>query len=208
METYYDLESIVRIAAVPGILLGVIQCFFGYRVFKVILGILGFIAGGVGAGALGYALSESQVIGLVAGLLGGAIGAALLVALYYVGVFLIGAILGAGIASFLVNGAGASSTELLILVVVAVVSGIVALVLQKFMIIVSTGFLGAWSVVSGITYYAIGGDLAALERMLRQGGTQLYMMLLGALALGIAGIIVQYRSAPDSERVTRLGGVG
>jgi hypothetical protein len=57
---------------------------------------------------------------------------------------------------------------------------VIALTFQKFMIIVSTGFWGAWSVVTNI------------ERFFRSGGGQLYAIFLCWLALGFAGVIVQF----------------
>lgn len=178
------------------ILIGAIQCFFGYRIFKFILGLTGFLVGGILAGTIGYAISQEESIALLAGLVGGVIGATLLVALYLVGVFLIGAILG-GILGTVLFAVAESNPEPAVLLLLAVIAGTIALIFQKFMIIVSTGFGGAWSIVAGIACLTTEGiDPTNIERTFRSAGSHLYAILLCWLALGIVGVIVQYKSAP------------
>src|SRR5215467_7040069 len=76
---------------------GVVSCFAGYRVFRVVLGIYGFILGALFAsGAMG---TEHAMWMIVAALAGGVIGALILIAAYFVGVALIGAGVGALAAS-------------------------------------------------------------------------------------------------------------
>lgn len=182
-----------------GILIGSIQCFFGYRIFKIILGLIGFIGGGALAGSIGYAISGEEGVALLAGVVGGAIGAALLVALYLIGVFLIGAFLGSLI-GIILFGLSNGSPEPAVLLILAVIGGVVALIFQKFMIILSTSFGGSWSVVSGIAYFTIRGfDPTNLEYFFRSGGTQIYAILLCWVALGIFGLIVQYKLFPKSS---------
>ena len=38
---------------------GLVECFFGYRIFRFILGVAGFVAAAVFFGSLGYELSAS-----------------------------------------------------------------------------------------------------------------------------------------------------
>ena len=42
------------------ILVGVVECFLGYRIFKVVLGLIGFLVGGTLASAMGYTLSQQE----------------------------------------------------------------------------------------------------------------------------------------------------
>jgi len=135
---HQDLNLVIGL----GIIIGAIQCFFGYRLFKFVLGLTGFIVGGVLAASIGYEMSQKEVVALLSGLVGGVIGAALMVALYFVGVFLIGAFLGGvvGVALFATAGI---NPELAVLLILGVIGGVVALIFQKFMIIVSTAFIGA-----------------------------------------------------------------
>ena len=189
---HQDLNLVIGL----GIIIGAIQCFFGYRIFKIVLGLTGFIVGGVLAASIGYEMSQKEVVALLSGLAGGVIGAALMVALYFVGVFLIGAFLGGvvGVALFATAGI---NPELVVLLILGVIGGVVALIFQKFMIIVSTAFVGAWNVVFGIAYFVTGTiDPTNVEGLFRAGGTQPYVILLCWIALGIVGVIVQYKSTP------------
>jgi hypothetical protein len=198
------------------ILVGAVQCFFGYRIFKFILGLTGFLVGGALAGAIGYAISHEEVAALLAGLVGGFVGAALMVALYFVGVFLIGAFLGGVLGAVLFAAAG-SNPEPAVLLILGVIAGVVALIFQKFLIIVSTAFGGSWYIVTGIAYFTTGAINATnFERLFRSRGSHLYAILLCWLALGIVGVIVQYKSvqskgekaqpsaAPDGEKRAAL----
>ncbi len=185
------------------ILVGAVQCFFGYRIFKIILGLTGFLLGAALGGAIGYSIWPQEVAALAAGLVGGIIGAAVLVALYFFGVFLIGAFLG-GVLGQVFFAVAESNPQPAVMLIVAVIVGVVALFFQKFMIIVSTGFGGAWIVVVGIAYFTTGAiDLTNLERMYRSGGSLTYAMLLCWIALGIIGVIVQYKSAPTEVKKAR-----
>lgn len=181
------------------ILVGTLLCFFGYRIFKFILGLIGFLLGGALTVAIGYTFSQEEVFVLLVGLVGGFVGAALMVALYYVGVFLIGALLG-GIVGTVLYAVAESNPDPAALLILAVIAGVIALIFQKFMIIVSTGFGGAWSVVIGMAYYTEEVvHISNLEQIFRSEGSHLYAILLSWLALGIVGVIVQYRSALTKE---------
>ena len=181
------------------ILFGAVQCFFGYRIFKIILGLMGFLIGGVLAAAMGFAVSEQAIIALVSGLVGGIIGAALMVVLYFVGIFLIGAFLG-GVLGTVLFAVAETYPEPVVLLILAVITGVIALIFQKFMIIVATGFGGAWSVVTGIAYFTTGAiDPTNLESMFRADGSQLYIIVLCWIALGTVGVVVQYLSAPPPK---------
>ena len=145
-------------------MVGAIQCFFGYRIFKFILGLIGFLVGGAIAGAIGFSMSENEIVVLLVGIVGGFIGAALMIALYFIGIFLIGALLG-GVIGFVLYASVGNSPEAAVVLILAVVVGVIALIFQKFMIIVSTGFGGAWGVVFGMAYFIT--DAIDLTKSLR-----------------------------------------
>ncbi len=190
-----------------GILVGAIGCFLGYRIFKIILGLTGFFLGGAFAGSIGYAFSGEEGLAVLSGIVGGAIGAALLVALYFIGVFLIGAFLG-GLIGAILFGISSSSPEPAVLLILAVIGGVISLIFQKFMIILSTSFGGSWSVVTGIGYFTIRGfDPTNLESFFRVGGTHLYAIILCWIALGIFGLIVQYKLLPKPSEKEPISAV-
>ncbi len=191
-------KEIYDIIIAFSIVFGAVQCFFGYRIFKIVLGMMGFLFGGVLASIIGYAVSQEVAVAVISGLVGGFIGAVLMVALYFVGIFLIGALFG-GILAGVLFAAAQTSPEPAVLIVAAVFAGIIALVFQKFIIIVSTAFNGAWAVVSGIGHFTTDTDFTDITELVRAEATQLYVVILCSLALGIVGVIVQYRTAPAKE---------
>src|SRR5262249_60745403 len=83
-------------AAIVLIVGGAIACFAGYRFFRIVLAIYGFILGALMASSM---MGVGNGVGMiVAALVGGIIGAVVLVLAYFVGIALVGAGLGALIA--------------------------------------------------------------------------------------------------------------
>src|ERR1051326_1576450 len=76
---------------------GIVSCFAGYRVFRIVLGIYGFIIGALFASAAVGTEHTAWMIG--AAFAGGVVGALILIVAYFVGVALIGALVGAMAAS-------------------------------------------------------------------------------------------------------------
>jgi hypothetical protein len=73
---------------------GLLSCFFGYRLFKVVLALFGFIIGALAASSVfGESAATAMVI---AALVGGLCGGLLMLAAYFLGVALVGA--GVGVA--------------------------------------------------------------------------------------------------------------
>jgi hypothetical protein len=195
--------------ALVSIGLGVVYCFFGYRMFKVILGILGFVSGAYLVAAIAFNLlgREQAVLVISAGLVGGIIGAVLVVAFYFIGIFLLGAWLGS-LLGILLTGGGESTVATVILLVLAVIGGIVALTLQKLMIVISTALSGAWAIVSGVIHFLgdARGPIRPFQyhpnlRALRSMGVWGYAMLLCWVLLGIAGMVVQYRITTEKDEI-------
>ena len=76
---------------------GLLSCFAGYRIFRIVLGIYGFILGALLASSL---MGTDQTLWMiVAAIVGGLVGAAMLILAYFVGVALIGAGVGALVAN-------------------------------------------------------------------------------------------------------------
>ena len=78
-------------AAVVLLVGGTVACFFGYRLFRIVLAIFGFIFGALAASSL-FGASDTGPM-LLAAIVGGLLGAAVLWAAYFVGVALFGAAL-------------------------------------------------------------------------------------------------------------------
>ena len=134
-------------AAIVLVLSGAIACFAGYRLFRLVLVIYGFILGAMLASST---MGASNMLGMVvAALLGGLIGAAILVFAYFVGIALVGAGLGALVAHVGWSYVQSADPPAIAVIVLAVVGAIGAMVLQRYVIIVSTAFGGAWTLIIG-----------------------------------------------------------
>jgi hypothetical protein len=173
---------------------GLLACFAGYRVFRVVLAIYGFILGAVLASALMPA--EQTLWMILTWLAGGLVGALIMLVAYFAGVALVGAAAGAALAHL---GAAAFDTEpgMLVVVVVSIAGALVALALQRYVIIVATAFGGAHTAVVGAAALwgepgaarAAAGALYRIYPLDPMPGTFGDAWI--SLVLGILGVIVQ-----------------
>ena len=204
------------IVTLVAIILGLLNCFFGYRLFKVMLAIYGFVLGAIFGAIIGGGLANGNTVAIiVAGLGGGLLGAGLMVAFYFLGVFVVGAAAGALLAGSIGTALGVDLPTLVV-VIVAVIVGLIALALQRVVIILATAFSGAWLVIEG-GMALIAGRAVFLTRAVNAPNiervTQLSLpVLILWLALGIAGALVQFlsgrrrpapRPQPEPERPSR-----
>jgi hypothetical protein len=176
------------------VLAGVVSCFAGYRLFRVVLGIFGFIVGWLFvSSAMG---TEQTLWMLLAAFGGGLVGALILIAAYFVGVALIGAGIGAGAASVIWASFG-REPGLVPVIVLAILGALGALALQRYVIIVATAFAGGQTTVIGAV--ALMGHRAAADAVARTvyrvypldplPATQLDLAAM--IVLGAAGLVVQ-----------------
>jgi hypothetical protein len=185
-----------RSFAIFSIIVGVIVCFWGYRIFKVVLGIAGFIAGAALFYHFGAHYTANMIVLVILAIFGGMIGASLSVAFYYIGLFLLGALAGWQI-GFLISAAINIEFIILVPIIAAMIAGIIACFIQRPIIIISTALIGAWSVVTGGFYFFGTGiiptdlfrDPFMLIESLRETNP---VVILAWIALSIAGMIFQF----------------
>ena len=137
---------------------GVISCFFGYRLFRTVLAIFGFVLGGMLASSV-FGVSNTTMM-LVAWVLGGLVGAFILIFAYFLGVALGGAAIGAAVANVMFS-IGNRDPRALIVILFSITGAIAAMYLQRYFIIVFTAFGGAWTMIVGAM--ALVGDRTALK---------------------------------------------
>jgi hypothetical protein len=142
-------------AAIVLIVGGALSCFYGYRWFRAVLALSGFIIGAFLASSFGPG-ETAWMLG--AALAGGLAGAALLFAAYFVGVALVGAGLGVLLANLALSASG-REPQFVVIVFAAVAGAVGSMYLQRYFISVGTGFGGAWTLIVGIM--AALGDGAA-----------------------------------------------
>ncbi len=141
-------------AALMLVIGGAVACFAGYRLFRIVLAIYGFI---LGASMASSVMGVSNAAGMiVAALVGGVAGALILVFAYFIGIALMGAGLGALVAHVSWSYARTGDPPALLVIGLAVLGAIGAMLLQRYVIVVATAFGGAWTMIVGAL--AMAGD--------------------------------------------------
>jgi hypothetical protein len=169
---------------------GMIACIAGYRLFRIVLAIYGFVLGAVIASSI---VGPTNTLGMIGAALGGGLaGALILVFAYFAGIALAGGALGALLSHALWTQFGGGEPPALLIVGAAVAGAIAAMFLQRYVIVVSTAFGGAWTIVVGLMSITGG----------RSGNADVWILyptmpaesrwtLLAWGALGVAGTAVQ-----------------
>ncbi|MBN1351382.1 DUF4203 domain-containing protein [candidate division KSB1 bacterium] len=180
------------------ILAGVLNAIAGYRLFRILLAIWGFILGFALVSAIfSYLALENDYTTFIGSLIGGILGAVALYSFYKIGVFIIGAFLGYLFVNFLVS-AGSVEANAIISIIVGCIFGILALALERPMIILSTAFAGSWQIVVGGAFY-LGTEFEILKYFsnpsLIKYNQDLFFwwMLVVWIVLGIVGTAIQFK---------------
>lgn len=190
---FYELtdggSTIVVLLCLLSIIFGVLSCFFGYKIFKFIVGVCGFVIGAL-AGIILISASNGDASGpavIVTAIVGGIIGAFLAVKLYFIGIFFIGALFG-GLTGYTLTLGNNSDNSGVLILVLAIIAGILAVIIKKFMIILSTSVSGAQSISMAIVIlmYVLSG----------KENDSLYNILW--IILAIVGFCYQYSSNKKS----------
>jgi hypothetical protein len=150
------LEIDFRLALVLMAAAGLLYCFLGYRLFRLVLGITGFaLAGAVAALFVGWLLFGHPLAMALAFLLGGLCGAMALFFLYRTGVFLLG-FLGALVVAYQLLSARPEAWGPWAIVGAALAGGLLALALERPAMKLATAAIGAWLCTYAIAFMAWG----------------------------------------------------
>jgi hypothetical protein len=134
-------------AAISLVLAGALACFAGYRLFRIVLGVFGFILGAMVASSVMGVTSSAAMV--VAAVVGGLAGAVVLMLAYFVGIALFGAGLAALLAHLVWTQSATADPPAVLIVVVSMAGAIGAMLLQRYVIIVGTAFVGSWTIIEG-----------------------------------------------------------
>ncbi len=202
-----DAEMAGVVWLIGAFLFGLLNCFFGYRLFIVTVAIVGFLIGA----SLGYAIgiwTGNWVIGLVAaGVLGLIAGWACITA-YYAFIFVVGGI-GFALATAFLAGLFITDVHVLIPIAAGVIGGFLSLWLQRVIITVATAAQGALASILAATALGAGGGVAAYRTLFnrlftgelsRAGGLWFYVGLALWLVLAIAGVVTQSKRGKEMYR--------
>ena len=186
-----------QVTALLAIVAGILICFWGYRILKVTLGIIGFIAGAYGGWELGVSfIHASPEIALGCALIGGLVCMGLSLWLYLLGIFLVGVTAGVVMAAAFFSGTTHQAPPIVFLTL-PIVFGVIALVAQKFMIVVSTAFGGSYLIVAGVWPFILGTKASRIWLHPAESaspGTLGYAALVLWLVLAVVGVTVQFRA--------------
>jgi hypothetical protein len=187
-------------AAVILLLGGLSSCFAGYRIFRFVLAFFGFV---VGVLFVSSAMGTDQTLWMIgASLVGGLIGAVVLFAAYFVGVALIGAGIGAGLAMVLWAAVN-REPGVIPVIILAVLGAIGALWAQRHVIIVATAFAGAQTAVVGAA------ELISRRHIASRDMFHVYLLdplpesrwdLVAFVVLAAIGLVFQLRSSTGRKR--------
>lgn len=190
------------LAGVVLLALGALICFAGLRVFIIALPIWGFLAGFyVGAAAVQSIFGGgflSTLTSWIGGVVIGLLAAAVSYLVWYVGVIIAAASVGALLGSGLLAALGVQAEWLVIMVslVFAVVAAIASVILAApvYVVMVSTAAAGAAALIAGVLLMVNTIDLAELER----GATWAiisasWWWLLIWVVLAVTGLVAQWR---------------
>jgi hypothetical protein len=134
-------------------IIGLIVSFSGYRIFKKVVALWGFLLGGVlGALLTGMLIQDVGMMEKAIGfLIGGIVGAGLAFPLYKLVVFISGAILGLTLGNLVSNLLipDEPGLRIIITLVLVFITGGMAMLLQKITLILSTALFGAALMLSG-----------------------------------------------------------
>jgi len=198
MQLPIAVSDLTIVAILVG-LLGAVECFIGYRFFRLVLAIVGFI---VGSGiAVGLINSDQTIIILIVGLIGGT----LFYFLYFIGPFLAGIFLGATLGAIFASDLGLTSTAASIVVIIgAVIGGLLGFILSKYIIMLSTAVTGAAQIVYAVLVLLPSTRIVQPTNQVRVNLTsaQSVIVTVVILLLAAVGFAVQVGMNQREVRVT------
>lgn len=173
---------------------GALNCFFGYKLFKITLSLQGALIGGIFGQAAGAAMgfgSGGEIGGLIIGAL---LGAGIAFLLYIAAVFAAGFFFGASLGILLLSNFH-HMVALLSGLVLGVIGGFLAVKLQRVLIILSTALVGSFFAMIALSYFTNRTDWLYYCRQPAQlpaliEGTK--WMLPAIVGLGAVGVMAQF----------------
>lgn len=203
----------LSIVAVLAIAAGAVVCAFGYRLFRVAIFMCGFIVGGIAVASAIEFLFKSEdwmeTASWIGFFVGGLIVAIIAVLLYTFSIFVIGAAAGVLLAftvhttvAYKVYPSEPNVVLVILCVLLAIIGGVLALTIEKPVLVVATSFVGAVALVWGVGYFAgeypNGADLKHYSSVDINGDTIVSIpsawwgYLAGTLVLFVLGMMIQF----------------
>lgn len=205
LSSWDDVDMSSTVYGVVAVLLGFVFLFFGIRLFRTILALAGFAACAILAYVLltnigdfvGFGVHRSWIVlGVCAA--AGVAGGLLALWLWTAALVALGALGGFGLSLFVLSMHAFSASFLpFFMTALVVLGGLLAVLLERKIIVVATAMSGAVAVSSGIDVFAKTGFNNALEQLVRNhavadGEPRMYWMLVACGGAAVVGMVVQF----------------
>lgn len=196
-----DLNEFYPWISAGAIAWGVLDVFFGYRIFKITLAVVGGLIGLAAAHGLTGLIGLEPGVATALLVVGAMLGAAVAFLLYLAAVFVAGFGFGATLALLLL----ANQPQVVALVagiVLGVVAGFLAVKAQRILIVLSTSLLGAFRAILALSYFTAQIDWLFYFRQPDQMAALLEgnrWMFPSILALAAVGVIAQLELGGSKE---------
>lgn len=186
------------LSAVLLIGIGLVACFFGKKLYRVVLGLFGFVTGYYIAS--GLLLGQSDIVHLLGSIAVGVVLFIVFYALYKFAYILFGAFLGLAAGALLAHALDLTGVVYLIVaVVLAIIGGVLGNIFADPIIRLATAFGGAIQVIAGVggLAAAIGLSLPLVDvshaSTAQTSTTALIVSLVLVGLLGVVGFVFQTR---------------
>jgi hypothetical protein len=180
------------VALVAGIAVGILYCFLGYRFLKLMIALTGFALAAIAAGLLMAWLTHINTIAVaVAGFIGGMAGAMFTVFVFRAGIFCLG-MLGAALIAHHALAAIEVAWAPWAIVILGVLGGLLALLIERPVITVATAALGAWILLVTGALLLMKSDIAESVAVQEMTAKASWTILATWTVFTIAGTAAQF----------------
>lgn len=196
-----DLADLYPWISAGALTWGVLDVFFGYRVFKVTLAVLGGLIGLAAAHHVGVVCGVGETARIILLLFGGLLGAGLAFLLYIVAVFVAGFGFGATLGMLLLANYH-PMVALLSGLVLGAIGGFLAVKAQRILLVLSTSLLGSFRAVLALSYFTSQIDWLFYFRQPDQMPALIEnngWMFPSILALAAIGVLAQLELGANKE---------
>jgi len=187
---------------VVAVILGLVILFYGYRLFKPVLFLTGFVIGaGVTFIVVARFTSAENYIVVGGALLAGFALGLLLLCIIKVGIFILGAAFGFLIAAALLSlkdgGLFDNYVQYTLIAALPLAGGILAIIFEKALIILATSFGGAYAIMASVDRFAKGGFSQVIPLILQNEVSEIdasyvtYLEIGACVILFVLGVYVQ-----------------
>lgn len=190
------------ITGIVMLVIGLISCFFGWRFYRLVLALSGFVTGYYAA--TGALATQGESIQIIGGIVAGLIVGFLFWTFYKFAYILFGAFLGMVIAVLIANAFNLEGIIALGLTLILVIFGAIAgQSIADLMIRIATAFGGSAQVISGIAAIAAAASISIPLADPSHGGantesTTGIITLVAVVVLGVVGYLFQTQNSPKS----------